>query len=90
MRRSERLGDRVLHVYVAAFEELRAPRHAARVELVVVLSGDDGGALLDRRYEHSEPIASDEPRAFVEAIGRALDLVVRDIAGDLTAATQTD
>lgn len=75
----------VIDVDVLAFEEVLAPAHVASVAVAVSLR--DGGRrhVLDRTFAADEPIASADPAAMAQAMGRALD----DATGAAAAAVAT-
>ena len=85
-------------VELSAFEELRAPRHAARVELTWILR-DDQAVLLQRTFLVERPIveaksetsASAVATAMSEALGEAVKAMVTGIVAELSrSATVTE
>ena len=69
-----------LDVDVVAFEEVRLPgRHAARVELRMVLS-DERSVLAEGTYAAERPVSGEGFDAVVAAMGEALDAAVADVA----------
>jgi ABC-type uncharacterized transport system auxiliary subunit len=78
-----RLGDDPkaprLDVEILAFDEVLAPQHLASVALAVTLR-DGPEARLEHLYEARAPIASTDGAAMAEAMGKALDDVVHQIA----------
>jgi ABC-type uncharacterized transport system auxiliary subunit len=83
-----RLGDATaparLDVEILAFDEVLAAHHAHVVLAVKLRNGAE--TRLDRTFAAEAPIAGDDGSAVAEAMGRALDEVVREVA---TAAART-
>jgi ABC-type uncharacterized transport system auxiliary subunit len=76
-----------LDVEILAFDEVLAPAHQASVTLAVILR-DGTEDRLDRLYSAQEPIASTDGAAMAEAMGKALDEAVQQVAQ--AAATALD
>jgi ABC-type uncharacterized transport system auxiliary subunit len=68
-----------LDVEILAFDEVLAPTHQANVELAVTLR-EGTEERLDRVYAAQAPITSAEPADMADAMGKALDEVVRKVA----------
>ena len=77
---TEALGVATLRVEVLAFDEVRAPAHAAAVSLAVSLEDHEQQPLLDQTFQTQEPIADEAPAATATAMGKALDSVVAEVA----------
>lgn len=76
-----------LSVELISFEEVREGPPSARVELAVLLRGERQ-ALLERTLRLERPLpagAGDDPRRLTEALSRALDAAVAQVA-DLVSA----
>lgn len=76
-----------LGVELTSFEELREGQPRARVELAVLLRGERR-ALLERTVRQELPLpadAADDPRQLTQALARALDAAVAQVA-DLVSA----
>jgi ABC-type uncharacterized transport system auxiliary subunit len=71
-----------LEVEVTAFEEVRAPRHVARVEMTWKLR-DHRNVLVQRVARVEKAVDGDAPGAIASAMGAALDEAVEAIAGDV-------
>jgi len=80
LRLSDDYKAPALRVDVVAFDEVLAPAHVASVALVVSLRDDKRRRLLDRTFSTDAPIAGDTASAAAEAMGRALDQVVAEVA----------
>ena len=76
-----------LDVEILAFDEVLAPAHQASVTLAVILR-DGTEERLDRLYSAQAPIASTDGAAMAEAMGKALDEAVQQVAQ--AAATALD
>ena len=76
-----------LDVEILAFDEVLAPAHQASVTLAVILR-DGTQERLDRWYSAQAPIASTDGAAMAEAMGKALDEAVQQVAQ--AAATALD
>jgi ABC-type uncharacterized transport system auxiliary subunit len=68
-----------LDVEVLAFDEVLTPQHEASIALAVRLRHGTR-TQLDRTFATRTPIVSDDGSAMAEAMGRALDDVIRDVA----------
>jgi ABC-type uncharacterized transport system auxiliary subunit len=73
-----------LEVEVTAFEEIRAPKHLARVEITWKLR-DHRNVLVQRVARVEKPVDGDAPGAIADAMGAALDEAVETVAGDVIA-----
>lgn len=87
LRRTTQLAAPALEVELRALEELRAARQV-RVELGVVLLGEDGVALLEQSWTRTAPVSGEEPedavRAYQALLGQLLPEVAREVAQALT------
>lgn len=68
-----------LDVEILAFDEVLSPTHQASVALAVTLR-DGSEERLEHLYEAAAPIASTDGAAMAEAMGKALDDVVGQVA----------
>lgn len=69
-----------LTVEVIAFEEVRVPRHEARVALRAVLRHADGDPARMRRFESAQPLQDEDPAALARGVGVAMHQVIDDLA----------
>jgi ABC-type uncharacterized transport system auxiliary subunit len=74
-----------LEVEVLAFDEVLTPKHEASVALAVRLR-TGSRTTLDRTYAATVPIESDGGAAMAQAMGRALDEAVEQVAKGVVAA----
>jgi ABC-type uncharacterized transport system auxiliary subunit len=83
LRRSSALAAPTLEVELRALEELRQERQV-RVELGLLLVGEDGVARLERTWSRQAPVGGDEPedavRAYAALLGGLLPEVAREVA----------
>lgn len=83
LKRSSVLSSPTLEVDLRALEELREARQV-RVELGVLLLGEDGVARLERTWSAEAPIGGEEPedavRAYDALLGRLLPEIAREVA----------
>lgn len=75
---------RTLEVRVVQFEEVASPRREAVVGFVATLTGPEGRALLDQRFEARRPIGGDDPVTVAEAMSGALASAVSELADVLS------
>jgi ABC-type uncharacterized transport system auxiliary subunit len=71
-----------------AFDEILTPIHEAYVELAVSLHDPRDASLYERTLSAHEPIADADPASVARAMGRALDTVVAEAAGEIVARVQ--
>jgi ABC-type uncharacterized transport system auxiliary subunit len=86
LRLTNDIAAPALRVEVTAFDEVVAPAPVARVELIVSLSDQKQRRILDRSFSAEVPIAGAVPGATAEAMGKALDQAVAEVAGAVSAA----
>jgi ABC-type uncharacterized transport system auxiliary subunit len=75
-----------LRVDVVALDDVLAPEHVARVELVLPRRDRSRARLLDRTFSAEAPVASDDAAASATAMGAALDRAVAEVAGTVATA----
>jgi ABC-type uncharacterized transport system auxiliary subunit len=80
------LAAPALRIEVTAFDEVVGPAPVARVELIATLSDQKQRRVLDRSFSAEAPIAGAVPAATAEAMGKALDQVVAEVASAVSAA----
>lgn len=85
LRRTTQLAAPALEVELRALEELRAARQV-RVELGVVLLGEDGVALLEQSWTRTAPVSGDEPEDAVRAYQALLGQVLPEVADAVATA----
>lgn len=88
LARSEALSAPALDLRLGAFEEVREPERAAEVELHLVLFDATGSALLERRIQEREPLASSDPGELALALRAALERAAGRAARELRAALE--
>ncbi len=79
LRPSQDVAAPRLDVEVTAFDEILAPKHEAQVALVATLR-DGTQQRFERTFAARVPIAADDGAATAEAMGRALDEAVKQVA----------
>jgi len=87
---TEVLGVATLRVEVLAFDEVLAPAHVAAVSVAVLLSDREQRRLFDRTFSAEEPIRDDGTAATATAMGKALDVVVAEVAEAVGDALRKD
>ena len=87
---TEAVGVATLRVEVLAFDEVLAPAHVAAVSVAVLLSDREQRRLFDRTFSAEEPIRDDGTAATATAMGKALDVVVAEVAEAVGDALRED
>jgi ABC-type uncharacterized transport system auxiliary subunit len=79
-----------MDVKLLAFEEVLEPEHHARIELRILLLNGRSLSLLERTYTATEAVQDHDPISFTRAMGRALDEIVSQVAGEVEAVLPSD